>query len=132
MGTYGQFGLGIAGQIIDTGWQGYARVDYRTGEDIEGISGNLGLRYHFTPAQVASGLKDGPLPSVPQAYNWTGFYVGGFVGRTRGVEDWESLGFGTEVEPRFGGYLLGGQAWLQLPGGIVGARHRRRHRGLEC
>ena len=26
VGTYGQFALGIAGQVIDTGWLGYARV----------------------------------------------------------------------------------------------------------
>ena len=61
VGTYGQFGLGLAGQIIDTGWSGYARADYRTGENIEGISGNVGLRYQFTPGQAAGGgLKDGP------------------------------------------------------------------------
>ena len=47
IGTYGQFGVGIAGQIIDTGWLGYARFDYRTGENIEGYSLNAGLRYQW-------------------------------------------------------------------------------------
>ena len=54
VGTYGQFGLGVAGQVIDTGWLGYARVDYRTGENIEGVSGNIGLRYQFNPGPMHS------------------------------------------------------------------------------
>ena len=114
VGTYGQFGLGLAGQIIDTGWLGYARVDYRTGDNIEGVSGNIGLRYQLSPDPVAKGsLKDGPPPILSQVYNWTGFYVGGFAGMARGQEDWIFLppaDPGQTVEPRFGGYLLGGQA----------------------
>lgn len=45
--TYAQFGVGIAGQVIDTGWLGYVRVDVRTGENIDGVTGNIGLRYQF-------------------------------------------------------------------------------------
>src|SRR5262249_23000564 len=37
VGTYGQFGLGLAGQIVNTGWLGYARVDFREGQNIDGI-----------------------------------------------------------------------------------------------
>ena len=111
MGTYGQFGLGMAGQIIDTGWLGYARVDYRTGENIEGVSGNIGLRYQFTPPMALGGLKGDSGPSLVYApYNWTGFYVGGFGGALWAKEDWLFPAFGTTVDPKAAGYLLGGQA----------------------
>src|SRR5262249_56000651 len=49
LGTYGQFGLGIAAQAKDTGWVGYFRGDYRAGDNIEGWSVNGGLRYQFAP-----------------------------------------------------------------------------------
>src|SRR5215471_7316189 len=38
IGTYGQFGLGVAAQVVDTGWVSYLRGDYRTGDNIEGWS----------------------------------------------------------------------------------------------
>ena len=47
LGTYGQFGLGMAMVIGDTGWRSYARGDYRIGENLEGWSVNAGLRYEF-------------------------------------------------------------------------------------
>ena len=47
--TYGQFGLGVSAQVVNTGWLGYLRGDYRTGDDIEGWSVNGGLRYQFVP-----------------------------------------------------------------------------------
>jgi outer membrane autotransporter protein len=47
VGTFGQFGLGVAGQIANTGWLGYVRADYRTGENIEGWGFSGGLRYQF-------------------------------------------------------------------------------------
>jgi hypothetical protein len=47
VGTYGQIALGTSAVFGDTGWLGYARVDYRKGENIEGVSGTLGLRYQF-------------------------------------------------------------------------------------
>ena len=85
VGTYGQFGLGVAGQIIDTGWLGYARVDYRTGENIEGVSGNIGLRYQFTPPMALGGLKGDSGPSLVYApYNWTGLLCGWFRRRVVG------------------------------------------------
>jgi hypothetical protein len=49
LGTYGQFGLGVAMQTIDIGWVGYLRTDYRTGENVEGWSVNGGLRYAAMP-----------------------------------------------------------------------------------
>jgi hypothetical protein len=50
VGTFGQYSLGIAGQVTNTGWLGYARADFRKGENIEGVSFNGGLRYQFSPA----------------------------------------------------------------------------------
>ena len=46
-GTYGQYTLGMAAVLGNTGWLGYGRVDYRKGENIEGVSGNIGLRYQW-------------------------------------------------------------------------------------
>jgi len=111
VGTYGQFGLGIAGQVIGTGWLGYGRVDYRTGENIEGVSGNLGLRYQFTPDPVQSAsLKDGKgfHAPVPEEVNWTGFYVGGFAGMTEYRHEVRYRTSKLGVTPEPSGYLLGG------------------------
>jgi hypothetical protein len=44
VGTFGQFGLGTAAQILNTGWLGFVRADYRTGENIQGW--DL-IRYQF-------------------------------------------------------------------------------------
>jgi outer membrane autotransporter protein len=50
VGTYGQYSLGLAGQILNTGWLGYGRVDYRNGDNIEGWSVTAGLRYQWQEA----------------------------------------------------------------------------------
>jgi len=47
VGTFGQFGIGIAGHVVNTGWFGYVRLDYRTGENVEGYGINAGLRYQW-------------------------------------------------------------------------------------
>ena len=47
VGTFGQFGLGTAVQLLNTGWLGFVRVDYRTGEFIQGWDLAGGLRYQF-------------------------------------------------------------------------------------
>ena len=110
MGTYGQFALGTAAAIINTGWLGYARVDYKVGEDIEGWSVNAGLRYQFTPEQ-RGGIKDAPrrLPHVQldgSLHRW----FAGAPGAT-------SVGSPASGQPRdvpdFRGYL-GGQAGYNL------------------
>jgi hypothetical protein len=49
VGTFGQYGVGVTGQVLNTGWLGYARLDYRKGDNIEGTSVNGGVRYQFTP-----------------------------------------------------------------------------------
>jgi len=46
-GTYGQFGLGTAVVVGDTGWLGYGRADVKVGENIQGVGFNVGLRYQW-------------------------------------------------------------------------------------
>jgi opacity protein-like surface antigen len=95
VGTYGQYSLGIAAQVINTGWLGFVRVDYRSGDNIYGVTGNAGLRYQFTPEMIASVMPTKAL-KAPRAYigptNWTGFYLGGFAGAAAGRSDIQFVG----------------------------------------
>ena len=114
IGTYGQFGLGIAGQVKGTGLLGYLRGDYRTGDSVHGYSINGGLRYQFTPEMIAGVAplytKAAKAPMMMStAYNWTGFFIGGSFGLLNGKTDWDFLGFGTTANPRFAGAIGGGQ-----------------------
>jgi opacity protein-like surface antigen len=116
LGTYGQFGLGVAAQFVNTGWVSYLRGDYRTGENIEGWSINGGLRYQFVPDPAARGT--GPLiakapiykaPPVQAAYNWTGLYIGAYLGADWGFTSWTFVDDGDTTNPRFAGVLGGGE-----------------------
>jgi opacity protein-like surface antigen len=95
VGTYGQYSLGLAAQVVNTGWLGFVRVDYRSGDNIYGLTGNAGIRYQFTPEMIASVLPTKAL-KAPHAYigptNWTGFYVGGFAGAAAGRSDIQFVG----------------------------------------
>ena len=90
VGTYGQYSLGLAGQIVNTGWLGFVRVDYRNGEHIDGWTGNAGIRYQFTPETLAAVMPT-KIRAAPAAVivptNWTGFYAGGFFGIAAGRTD---------------------------------------------
>ena len=90
VGTYGQYSLGLAGQIVNTGWLGFVRVDYRNGEHIDGWTGNAGIRYQFTPETIAAVMPTkapkSPIPVIGVT-NWTGFYAGGFFGAAAGRTD---------------------------------------------
>jgi opacity protein-like surface antigen len=108
LGTYGQFGLGIAAQWSNTGWLSYLRVDYRTGEYIDGWSANGGLRYQFSPEPTPAGLLTKVPAGVPTVYNWTGLYIGGYVGANWGYTNWNVAGSGT-TDPPFAGSLVGGE-----------------------
>jgi outer membrane autotransporter protein len=115
IGTYGQFGIGVAGQVANTGLLGYIRGDYRTGDNIEGYSLNGGVRYQFSPETVASVVKyaKAPITKAPVfadvAYDWTGFFVGGSFGALNGRTDWDFPTAGTSTNPRYAGALGGGQ-----------------------
>jgi hypothetical protein len=47
VGTYGQFGIGSSVAFGDSGWLGYGRVDYKTGERVEGLNVSFGVRHHW-------------------------------------------------------------------------------------
>jgi opacity protein-like surface antigen len=90
VGTYGQYSLGVAAQVVNTGWLGFVRVDYRNGDNIDGWTGNAGIRYQFTPQTIAAVLPTkapkSPIPVIGVT-NWTGFYAGGFFGAAAGRTD---------------------------------------------
>ena len=108
--TYGQFGLGLAAQALDSGWVSYLRGDYRTGDHIEGWSLNGGVRYQFVPEQRAPIIAKAPVykgPAGPTAYQWTGFYVGGQLGAGWGSTSWTFDGF-AKTDMHAAGLLGGG------------------------
>jgi opacity protein-like surface antigen len=116
VGTYGQYSLGVAAQLVNTGWLGFVRVDYRNGENVEGWTGNAGLRYQFTPEATASVMpaKAVKAPHAPIGpTNWTGFYVGGFAGAAAGRTDIEFAG---APFPAAGNkpWVLGGLGGIEL------------------
>jgi opacity protein-like surface antigen len=120
IGTYGQFGGGSAFQLADTGWLGYARFDYRTGENIQGYSVSAGLRYQFEDpghgAKRASYPVKAPMNAAPtEGYDWSGPYVGLSAGSTWGVTHWAIQG--TTANPDNAGGLVGGQAGYNFQNG---------------
>lgn len=96
VGTYGQVSVGVAGQVVNTGWLGYVRLDYRHGDNIDGWTGNAGLRYQFTPEMLAAVMpRKAPvkaLSPIITAVSWNGFYVGGFAGVDYGTTDMRFVG----------------------------------------
>ena len=107
VGTYAQFGAGSSFQFAGTGWLGFARVDYRTGDNIQGITANAGLRYQLNPE--TGGLKDsGSLKDAQAGYSWTGPYLGAFAGSTSGSTPWSADWVEPDQKtPDFAGYLAG-------------------------
>lgn len=116
VGTYGQYSIGIAGQVVNTGWLGFARLDYRNGNNIDGWTGNAGIRYQFTPETIATVMPvKAPvkaLPPIVREVDWTGFYVGGVLGAAGGRTD---IAFGGNP-PGSGAkpWVLGGLGGLEL------------------
>jgi opacity protein-like surface antigen len=137
IGTYGQFALGTAAVLGNTGLLGYVRGDYRIGENVEGWSVNAGLRYQFNPGPGRRSIKDDGGPAI-YAYNWTGPYLGGFAGATWGGQDWFTAALGTSDHPDFAGYLAGGQVGynVQLGRVVVGVEgdygFANAHGGRSC
>ncbi len=75
---------------MNTGWLGFVRVDYRNGDNIDGWTGNAGIRYQFTPELLAAAMPTkfkAPPRAVIGATNWNGFYVGGYFGAAAGRTD---------------------------------------------
>jgi opacity protein-like surface antigen len=109
-GTFGQVSLGVSAQVARTGWLGFARVDYRDGSNLQGISGTGGIRYQFTPDVIVAPKMPVKAPAykapILEAVNWTGFYIGGFGSADLGTADWNTVT--TSATPHIGGYNLGG------------------------
>ncbi|WP_430912727.1 autotransporter domain-containing protein [Methylobacterium sp. sgz302541] len=109
IGTYGQFAVGVAGQILNTGWLGYVRGDYRVGDHVEGYGISGGLRYQFNPETVAAAtplISKGAAPSslvpaIEGPVTWSGFSIGGSVGAT-----WGHTRQLTALSGNFGGLQL--------------------------
>ncbi len=109
-GTYGQYSFGIFAALNETGWLGFARIDFRDGPNLQGLSGIGGIRYQFTPEaapKIVMPAKSPPNKAQPtKGVDWTGLYVGGFGGATLGLADWKyPIG---EANPHVSGYDLGG------------------------
>lgn len=119
-GTYGQYSLGISGLLVGTGWLGFARVDYRDGSNLQGLSGTGGIRYQFSPEEATRGVMPVKAPVykalVMQAVDRTGFYVGAFGGATLGRADWGYAG--GEVSPHVGGFIGGGDIGYNYETGL--------------
>jgi opacity protein-like surface antigen len=114
LGTYGQFGLGVAARMANSAWVSYLRADYRTGDNIEGWGVNGGLRYQFVPDALAGNslVTKAPTykaPTVPAAYDWAGFYIGAYLGADWGSANLTFLDDGAATAPRFAGFLGGGE-----------------------
>jgi opacity protein-like surface antigen len=110
VGTFGQFSAGVAGQLVDSGWVGFVRGDYRIGSNIEGWTANAGLRYNFVPEKaVATKMVVKAPRAVVAPYNWTGGYLGGHLGVAQGRGHIDFVGTGVSLDPYMAGYLAGGQ-----------------------
>ncbi len=117
VGTYSQFGAGSAFQFAGTDWLGYARMDYRTGENIDGYSFSAGLRYQLNPG-TASLKEGGSLKDSPSKdYNWTGPYAGAYAGSAWGSAQWSNPS--DHPEPDYAGYLAGGEAGYNYQTGRI-------------
>jgi opacity protein-like surface antigen len=110
--SFGQISLGSSFAIIDTGWLAYVRGDYRAGSDINGFAFSGGLRYQFTPGPVKTMPTKAPVIAA-RVYDWTGFYVGGFIGIATADTGWSYLGvtnlsLGGSTSVHAAGFLGGG------------------------
>jgi outer membrane autotransporter protein len=109
-GTFGQYSVGVSGQLVGTGWLGFLRADYRDGPNLHGVSGTGGIRYQFTPEGVAAPKMPVKAPvykaPIVEAVNWTGFYIGGFGSADLGTADWNFVS--GSAKPHIGGYDVGG------------------------
>ncbi len=138
IGTYGQFGLGVAGQIANSGWTSFVRGDYQTGSRFQGWDVTGGARYDFNPeiGPVIQGRSAdlAGVPYTPAPYNWSGFFLGASApGALWGETKWSvaagtaannyagvTAGGGGGYNYQIGALVIGGQAewdWTNARGG---------------
>jgi opacity protein-like surface antigen len=136
IGSYGMYSLGLAGQIKDTGWLGYARLDFKSGANVQGWTGSGGIRYMFTPEAMRTAMiTKAPVkaPALSAPVNWTGFYIGGLGGAGYGRSDptfaaapatVNTVAFpGATADNRVAGFLGGGAVGYnyQMGAWVLGA-----------
>jgi opacity protein-like surface antigen len=133
IGTFGQYSVGLSGQLINTGWLGFVRVDYREGPEMAGLSGTGGIRYQFTPTDTAPVMPlKAPVYKAPaEAVNWTGYYVGAIGGAQAGsgsmnfpVSGSESAFFGIPNTTSAGGSSANMRPAGPLGGGTFGYNYQ--------
>jgi opacity protein-like surface antigen len=119
IGTYGQYSLGINGQLKNSGWLGFVRADVREGPRLESFSGTGGIRYQFTPVATANkGLITKAVKApVERPYDWNGFYLGAFGGAGYGHTRWAADSAPFAAGPQVAGALLGGQVGYNYQSG---------------
>ncbi|HEX4410154.1 MAG TPA: outer membrane beta-barrel protein [Xanthobacteraceae bacterium] len=109
VGTFGQYSLGVFGEIPDTPWLGYFRLDYKDGANIEALGFNAGVRYQFDPTEkIATAKRAKAAAQTTADYDWSGVYAGAFTGAAAGITRWNFQQAGTSVNPRIAGVLGGG------------------------
>jgi opacity protein-like surface antigen len=110
VGTYGQYSIGTAMQVSGAPVLGYVLIDYKNGSNIEALGFNAGLRYNFDPTTkgiVVPGIFKAQPRTVAVAYDWTGFYLGGFTGATGGTSNWSFPDIAGGANPKTAGALGG-------------------------
>jgi hypothetical protein len=77
IGTFGQSGLGVLGQIADCGWSSFVRGDYRTGW-AGALQAAHAMIFNPENGPVIQGRSAdiAGAPVAPPPYKWSGFYVG--------------------------------------------------------
>jgi opacity protein-like surface antigen len=108
VGTFGQYSVGVFGEIPDTPWLGYFRVDYKDGANIEALGFNAGVRYQFDPTLKFAAAGRPKRASAEAPYDWSGFYGGPFAGAADGATKWSFQQAGTSANPRVAGVIGGG------------------------
>jgi opacity protein-like surface antigen len=122
----------VAGSPSGSNLLGYLRVDYKQGANVDAWGLNAGLRYQFDPSKKAATRAYDKSPVIAPVYDWSGFYLGGFLGGAFAKTDWSFPGAGTAnptVAGGLGGVELGynGQfgPWVLGVEGDIGGTNAR-------
>ena len=124
IGTFGQFALGVLGQIADSSWSSFVRADYRTGSRFEGWSVAGGARYDFNPEKapiiLGRSAEIAGAAVAPPPYNWSGFFLGvSAPGALWGETVWSFANTGARAANNYSGVLAGGGGGYNYQMGVL-------------